>query len=302
MLIGPTAVGKTDTSIAVAQHFNTEIVSADSRQFFKEMTIGTAVPEPEQLAAVPHHFMQHLSIQDYYSSYDFEQDAIALAIRLFEKKDIVLLTGGSMLYIDAVCKGIDDIPTISSEIRDKVEADFQNKGLGHLQEQLKTLDPDFYQQIDLCNPKRVLHAVEVCLQAGKPYSQLRKNKAKERPFQIVKIGLDRDRAELYSRINMRVDLMIAQGLEEEARELHPYKGVNALKTVGYKELFGYFEGSYDKQEAIRLIKRNSRHYAKRQLSWFRRDEETRWFHPQEIDKIIAYIAEKQRAIAKHTSL
>lgn len=302
MLIGPTAVGKTDTGIAIAQHFNTEIVSADSRQFFKEMTIGTAVPEPEQLAAVPHHFMQHLSIQDYYSSYDFEQDAIALAIQLFKKKDIVLLTGGSMLYIDAVCKGIDDIPTISSEIRTEVEKTYDEKGFDYLQKQLQALDPDFYEQIDLCNPKRVLHAVEVCLQAGKPYSQLRKNKTKERPFQIVKIGLDRDRVELYSRINMRVDLMIDQGLEEEARELYPYKGVNALKTVGYKELFGYFEGSYDRQEAIRLIKRNSRHYAKRQLSWFRRDKEIRWFHPQEIDKIIAYIAEKQRTIAKHTNL
>lgn len=296
VLLGPTAVGKTDTTIAVAKHFQTEILSADSRQFFQEMSIGTAVPEPEQLAAVKHHFIQHLSIQDYYSSYDYEQDAIALAIKLFEKKDVLLLTGGSMLYIDAICKGIDDIPTISAEIRKKVEADYEEKGLGDLQQQLRSLDPDFYEQIDLLNPKRVLHAVEICLQAGKPYSELRRNQAKKRPFRILKIGLNRNREELYERINRRVDLMLATGLIEEVRALYQYRGLNALKTVGYKELFGYFAGEYDKEEAIRLIKRNSRHYAKRQLSWFRRDEEIIWFHPENVDEIIACVEKEQTQI------
>ncbi len=289
VLIGATAVGKTDTSIAVAKHFDTEIISADSRQFFKEMNIGTAVPEPEQLTEVKHHFIQHLSIQEYYSSYDFEQDAIALAMQLFEEKDVVVLTGGSMLYIDAICKGIDDIPTISAEIRAKVEQDYHEKGLAYLQEQLKRLDPVFYEEIDLQNPKRLLHAVEVCLQSGKPYSALRTNKAKERPFRIVKIGLDRDREELYERINLRVDLMLEAGLEEEVRSVYPFRGLNALKTVGYKEFFGYFDGEYDREEAIRLVKRNSRHYAKRQLSWFRRDAEIKWFHPSEVEAINTYV-------------
>lgn len=292
VLIGPTAVGKTDTSIAIAKHFHTDILSADSRQFFKEMNIGTAVPEAKQLRAVKHHFIQSLSIQDYYSSYDYEQDAIALAMRLFQNKDVLLLTGGSMLYIDAICKGIDDIPTISAEIRSKVEQDYERKGLKYLQEQLKKMDSIFYEKIDLQNPKRVLHAIEVCLQSGKPYSELRRNKMKKRPFQIVKVGLDREREELYDRINRRVDLMLEAGLEVEARALHQYKGLNALKTVGYKELFGYFEGKYDRGEAIRLIKRNSRHYAKRQLSWFRRDKELVWFHPEDVAKIITYIEEK----------
>ncbi|MBS9767678.1 MAG: tRNA (adenosine(37)-N6)-dimethylallyltransferase MiaA [Flavobacteriaceae bacterium] len=289
VLVGATAVGKTDTSIAVAKHFDTEIISADSRQFFKEMNIGTAVPEPEQLATVKHHFIQHLSIQDYYSSYDFEQDAIALAMQLFEEKDVVVLTGGSMLYIDAICKGIDDIPTISAEIREQIERDYQEKGLAYLQERLKILDPVFYEEVDLQNPKRLLHAVEVCVQAGKPYSQLRTNTAKKRPFQILKIGLDRDRAELYERINLRVDLMLKAGLEEEVRNLYPLRGLNALKTVGYKEFFGYFDGKYDRDEAIRLVKRNSRHYAKRQLSWFRRDAEIQWFHPDNVVAVNGYI-------------
>lgn len=296
MLIGPTAVGKTDTSIAIAKHFGTDIISADSRQFFREMSIGTAVPEAEKLAEVKHHFIQHLSIEEYYSSYDYEQDAIALATKLFEDKDVIVLTGGSMLYIDAICKGIDDIPTISATIREKVERDYEENGLISLQLQLKELDPKFYKEVDLLNPKRVMHAVEVCLQAGKPYSDLRKGKAAERPFYMLKIGLNRDREELYERINKRVDLMLEAGLEQEVKSLYPKKGLNALKTVGYKELFGYFDGEYDKEEAIRLIKRNSRHYAKRQLTWFRKDEEIRWFHPQEVEQIIEYIIENKVAL------
>lgn len=289
VLVGPTAVGKTDTSIAIAQHLQTEIISADSRQLFKEMKIGTAVPEQEFLSLVPHHFIQNRSIQDYYSSYDYEQDVLALLENLFQKHNNVLLTGGSMLYIDAICKGIDDIPTISSEVRTLVEEEYSKYGLEHLQKELKQLDPDFYQEIDLQNPKRVMHAIEVCREAGKPYSILRTNKPKKRPFHILKIGLDRERTELYERINRRVDIMLDEGLENEARSLFPMRGVNALKTVGYKEWFGYFEGLYDKEEAIRLIKRNSRHYAKRQLSWFRKDEDISWFHPNDIDGILSHI-------------
>lgn len=296
VVAGPTAVGKTDTSIALAQYFDTEIISADSRQFFKEMKIGTAVPEPKQLAAVKHHFIQHLSIQDYYNSYDYEQDVLELATEIFAKKDIIVLTGGSMLYIDAVCKGIDEIPTITKAVRESVERQYEQKGLVFMQNVLKELDRTFYESIDLQNPKRVLHAIEVCLQAGQPYSTLRKNTPQKRPFHILKIGIHRERENLYERINKRVDLMLEAGLEQEARELFPYRGLNALKTVGYKELFAYFDGDYDRMEAIRLIKRNTRHYAKRQLSWFRKDEDMKWFSPDKVDDIIAYVEQKQKEL------
>lgn len=296
VVAGPTAVGKTDTSIALAQYFDTEIISADSRQFFKEMKIGTAVPEPKQLAAVKHHFIQHLSIQDYYNSYDYEQDVLELATEIFAKKDIIVLTGGSMLYIDAVCKGIDEIPTITKAVRESVERQYEQKGLVFMQNVLKELDRTFYESIDLQNPKRVLHAIEVCLQAGQPYSALRKNTPQKRPFHILKIGIHRERENLYERINNRVDLMLEAGLEQEARELFPYRGLNALKTVGYKELFAYFDGDYDRMEAIRLIKRNTRHYAKRQLSWFRKDEDMKWFSPDKVDDIIAYVEQKQKEL------
>lgn len=296
VVAGPTAVGKTDTSIALAQYFDTEIISADSRQFFKEMKIGTAVPEPKQLAAVKHHFIQHLSIQDYYNSYDYEQDVLELATEIFAKKDIIVLTGGSMLYIDAVCKGIDEIPTITKAVRESVERQYEQKGLVFMQNVLKELDRTFYESIDLQNPKRVLHAIEVCLQAGQPYSTLRKNTPQKRPFHILKIGIHRERENLYERINKRVDLMLEAGLEQEARELFPYRGLNALKTVGYKELFAYFDGDYDRMEAIRLIKRNTRHYAKRQLSWFRKDEDMKWFSPDKVNDIIAYVEQKQKEL------
>lgn len=289
VLVGPTAVGKTEVSIAIARHLQTEIISADSRQLYKEMSIGTAVPEQEFLSLVPHHFIQTHSIQEYYSSYDYEQDVLILLEKLFQKYNNILLTGGSMLYVDAICKGIDDIPTISTKVRKLVEEEYAKYGLEYLQKELKSLDLDFYKEIDLQNPKRVMHAVEVCREAGRPYSFLRTNKIKKRPFRILKIGLDRERAELYERINKRVDIMLDEGLEKEAKRLFPMRGVNALKTVGYKELFGYFEGMYDNEEAIRLIKRNSRHYAKRQLSWFRKDEDICWFHPNDIDGILFHI-------------
>ncbi|MRT91353.1 tRNA (adenosine(37)-N6)-dimethylallyltransferase MiaA [Ancylomarina sp. 16SWW S1-10-2] len=292
VLLGPTGVGKTDLSIRIARHYNTEITSSDSRQVYREMRIGTAVPEKEQLEAVKHHFIHTHSIHDYFSSWECEQKTLALLKNQFKDKDQMLMVGGSMMYIDAVCNGIDLIPTISPEIRKEVCDRYEEKGLEAIQAELKELDPVFYEQVDLHNAKRVVHAVEVCLMSGKPYSSLRTNKAKERDFKIIKIGLNRDRAELYDRINQRVDIMMKEGQEEEAKSLFEFCDLNSMNTVGYKELFEYFRGNISLDKAIELIKRNSRHYAKRQLSWFRRDEKIQWFHPDQEDEIIAYLDEQ----------
>lgn len=281
VLLGPTGVGKTDLSIGVARHFDTSIISCDSRQIYREMRIGTAVPSKEQLAAVPHYFIQTISVQDYYNSWQFEVEALAKIGECLETRDVVLMTGGSMLYIDAVCKGIDDIPTIAPELRAELMELYAKEGLEAIRKILKQLDPVFYEQVDLNNAKRVLHAVEVCRMAGVPYSSLRRNTPKDRGFRILKIGLNREREELYKRIDQRVDLMLTEGLEEEARALFPRRHLNALNTVGYKELFDYFEGKTDQEEAVRLIKRNSRRYARKQLSWFRRDEDITWYHPDD---------------------
>lgn len=289
VLLGPTGVGKTDLSIGIAKYFDTSIISCDSRQIYKEMYIGTAVPSPEQLAEVPHFFIQTLSVKDYYNSWQFEVQALEKIRELFESRDVVVMAGGSMMYIDAVCKGIDDIPTITPELREELMNTYEQKGLGYMQDLLKELDPVFYAQVDLNNAKRVIHAVEVCRMAGIPYSSLRKNTPKDRGFDVVHIGLNRDKEELYDRIDRRVDQMLADGLEAEARELLPLRGLNALNTVGYKELFDYFEGITDREEAIRLIKRNSRRYARKQLSWFRRDEDIRWFHPEARQEIFDYL-------------
>lgn len=232
VLLGPTGVGKTDLSITLAKRFETSIISCDSRQIYKEMTIGTAVPEKEQLAAVLHFFIQAISVEEYYNSWQFEQQALAKAEELFCKKEVVLMTGGSMMYIDAVCKGIDDIPTISSEVRDELTAKYETEGLESIRRMLKELDPVFYEVVDLNNAKRVLHAVEVCVMAGKPYSSLRTDTAKDRGFNIIKIGLERDKEELYDRINRRVDKMLQDGLEEEAGKLYHLHRLNALNTVG----------------------------------------------------------------------
>lgn len=290
VLLGPTGVGKTDLSINIARHFSTHIISSDSRQIYKEMRIGTAVPSAEQLAAVPHHFIQAKSVQDYYNSWQFEVEALEQIRSLFESRDVVVMTGGSMLYIDAVCKGIDDIPTIAPELRAELMGIYEREGLECIREMLKELDPVFYNQVDLNNGKRVLHAVEVCRMAGVPYSSLRTNKPKDRGFRIVRIGLNRDREELYARIDRRVELMMEEGLEAEARSLFPLRHLNALNTVGYKELFDHFEGQYDLAEAVRLIQRNSRRYARKQLSWFRRDDDIHWFHPEHVAAIMNFLA------------
>lgn len=289
VLLGPTGVGKTDLSIEIAKYFGTSIISCDSRQIYKEMYIGTAVPAPEQLAAVPHYFIQTLSVEDYYNSWQFEVQALEKIHELFESSDVVVMAGGSMMYIDAVCKGIDDIPTITPELREELMKVYEERGLEYMQGLLKELDPVFYEQVDLSNAKRVIHAVEVCRMAGVPYSSLRTNTPKDRGFDIVRIGLNRDKEELYERIDRRVDQMLADGLEAEARGLLPLRRLNALNTVGYKELFDYFEGVTDREEAIRLIKRNSRRYARKQLSWFRRDEDIRWFHPEARQDIFEYL-------------
>lgn len=289
VLLGPTGVGKTDLSIRLATHFNTEIVSCDSRQFYKEMRIGTAVPTEQQLNMIPHHFIQNLSIQEYFNSWQFEVDGLNKIHQLMENHEVVLMTGGSMMYIDAICKGIDDIPTIDPTLREELQQLYDTHGLEFIQMMLKKLDPLFYQQVDLNNAKRVLHAVEVCKMAGVPYSSLRTNSIKDRGFDILKIGLNRDKEELYDRINLRVDMMLSEGLEEEARTLYPFKNLNALNTVGYKEFFNYFDNIISHEEAIRLIKRNSRRYAKKQLSWFRRDSDIHWFHPQQEEQVITFI-------------
>lgn len=289
VLLGPTGVGKTDLSISLAQRYNTSIVSSDSRQIYKEMNIGTAVPEQKYLDKVKHYFIGELSIHDYYNSWEYEKQAVAKIEELHENSDIVLLVGGSMMYIDAVCKGIDDIPTISPELRANVLKRYEEDGIEPIKKELKKLDPVFYEEVDLNNAKRVLHALEVCLMSGKPYSSLRTNEGKKRSFEIIKIGINRDREELYSRINKRVDIMLTEGLVDEAKQLYPHKELNSLNTVGYKELYAYFDGEYDFEEAVRLIKRDSRRYAKRQLSWFNRDKEIMWFNPDDEDNIFKAI-------------
>ncbi len=290
VLVGPTGIGKTELSLSIAKHFNTEIISADSRQVFKELKIGTAAPTLEQLASIPHHLVGNKSILDYYSAWEFEQDALLLLDQLFAKQQTVLLTGGSMMYIDAICKGIDDIPSISEEVRKNVWNQYETEGLDSIRKQLKLLDPEFYKEVDLKNHKRVIHAVEVCIMSGKAYSSFRTNTTKQRPFNIIKVGLEMDREELYNRINLRVDTMVEAGLFKEAKEFYPQKNLNSLNTVGYKEIFAHWDNEYDEATAIELIKRNSRRYAKKQLSWFRRDQEIKWFHPKEKEEIIKYIS------------
>jgi tRNA dimethylallyltransferase len=292
VVTGPTAVGKTALCIELAKYFQTEIVSADSRQFFKEMSIGTAKPTEDELAQVRHHFVGNLSIEQYYSAGNFEKDALALLEALFKEKDIVLLTGGSGMYINAVCEGFDELPDVPVEIRNQLNDELEEKGLTFLTQKLEQLDPDYYRQVDLSNPQRVIRALEVCQATGKPYSSFRRSSVQERPFYIIKVGLERGRQQLYDRINERVDVMIDQGLFGEVKGLYPYRNHNALQTVGYKEIFDYMDGAYEKEEAIRLLKRNTRRYAKRQLTWFKRDNQFKWFHPSQKEEIIQYVESK----------
>ena len=279
VITGPTGVGKTGKAIELAQSLGTEIVSADSRQLYRDIPIGTAAPTAEELAMVKHHFVGILGLEEYYSAAQFEVDALEVIKRIFAERDYAVTCGGSMLYVDAICRGIDDIPTISDEVRSRVAEMVANCSPEELCETLRSLDPVYHAIVDLNNTKRVAHAIEICLQAGVPYSTLRTGKAKPRDFEIVKIALNLPREELFSRINSRVDAMVEQGLEEEARRVYPLRHLNSLNTVGFKEMFAYFDGTMERSVAIERIKKNTRVYAKKQLTWFQRDTTVRWLHP-----------------------
>ena len=292
VIIGPTGVGKTELSLRIAENFGTEIVSADSRQLYANLKIGTAAPTPEELQRVPHHFIGTLQLTDYYSAAQYEEDALKLLDHLFQTKDVVILTGGSMMYVDAVCNGIDDIPTVDEETRKTLLERYEKEGLEQLCAELKLLDPDYYKIVDLKNHKRVIHALEICYMTGKTYTSFRTQEKKTRPFRMIKIGLTRDREELYARINQRVDIMMEQGLLDEVKQVYPYRQLNSLNTVGYKELFNYLDGEWELPFAIDKIKQNSRIYSRKQMTWFKRDEEIRWFHPNQEEDILTYIKQK----------
>ncbi len=290
VVVGPTAIGKTALGIKLAQHFNTEIISADSRQFFKEMSIGTAVPDPDELAAAKHHFIQHISIEQKYSVGDFEKNALKKIDELFKTNDIAIMVGGSGLYVDAVCNGLDKFPEIDEKTKEYVAHLYEEKGLEAITTLLKEKDPEHYNTIELQNPHRVLRAVEVCLASGKPYSSFLKKGKITRPFNIIKIGLEAERATIYNRINRRVDIMIENGLLDEAKKLIEFKHLNALNTVGYKELFQHFDGEIDLDFAVAEIKKNTRRFAKRQLTWYRKDNTINWFnYTSPIQSIIDFI-------------
>lgn len=289
VLTGPTGVGKTNISLRLASHLNAPIISSDSRQIYREMVIGTATPPPEELKQATHYFIGTRSVTEEYSAGQFEADAMALLEVLFASYKMVLLVGGSMMYIDALCNGMDNIPVVESDIREYWQQQYAEHGLAVIQRALLKADPLHYHQVDLMNHKRIIHALEICSSTGKPYSSFRTGIKKSRPFRIVKIGLNRPRNELYEHINKRVEQMISDGLVGEARMLYQYRHLNALNTVGYKELFACFDGAYDIDRAVELIKQNSRHYAKRQLTWFNRDPEIKWFHPDQYDDIVIAI-------------
>ena len=294
VITGPTAVGKTALCLEIAKHFDIPIINADSRQIYRELRIGTAQPTKEQMQEVKHYFVGTLGLDDYYSASLFEQQVLECLEQQFLTNDYALLSGGSMMYIDAVCDGIDDIPTIDDETRTLMKQRLADEGLEALVEELKRLDPEYYEIVDRQNPRRVVHALEICTMTGKTYTSFRKREKRQRPFQIIKIGLNRPREELYDRINQRVDQMMADGLLEEARSLYPLRHLNALNTVGYKELFDYLEGRWPLEEAVERIKGNTRRYARKQLTWYKKDERMKWFHPQETEQIISYISHYER--------
>lgn len=294
VVTGPTAVGKTAFSIRLARHFNTEILSADSRQFYREMRIGTAYPEPDELKAVRHHFIGNLSVTDAYNVSRYENEALDLLELLYTKTDVVVLTGGSGLYIDAVCKGIDKLPDYDPALRKKLKAQLKNEGLLAFGKRLEALDPEYYEVVDQNNPNRLLRAMEVCIQTGQTYTSLRKNQARPRSFGIIMLGLNTEREILFRRIGERVDAMMDKGLLEEVNSLLPFRGYNALNTVGYKELFSYIDGDMSLEEAVEKIKTNTRRYAKRQLTWFKRDPEIQWFENEDFDAALTYISKRMQ--------
>ena len=289
VITGPTAVGKTRLCLDIAKHFDIPIINADSRQIYKELSIGTARPSEEEMREVKHYFVGMLGLEDYYSASLFEQQVLELLKRLFHDNDYALMAGGSMMYIDAVCDGIDDIPTIDDETRATMKRRLQEEGLERLCEELQRLDPEYFEIVDRQNPKRVVHALEICTMTGRTYTSYRKREKKERPFRIVKIGLSRERNELYGRINRRVDEMMQQGLLKEAQKMYPRRHLNALNTVGYKELFDYLDGRWPLEEAVERIKGNTRRYARKQLTWYKKDPHIKWFHPDQKEDIINYI-------------
>lgn len=296
VVLGPTGVGKTDLCIRLAQQLKTDIISADSRQLYADLKIGTAAPTAEQLSLVKHHFIGILNIDDYYSAARYESEVIKLLNTLFLDRQLVVMTGGSMLYIDAVCKGIDDIPTIPDDIRQMMRQRYETNGLDGLCSELKLRDPEYYHIVDLKNHKRVIHALEICYATNTTYTSLRTRPQKQRPFRILKIGLKREREDLYQRINARVDKMMEEGLLKEAKSMYPFRSNNSLNTVGYKELFNYFEGDWTLSFAIDKIKQNTRIYSRKQMTWFKHEDDIHWFHPDEekaIETLIKkYITEK----------
>ncbi len=293
VLLGPTGVGKTELALRMAEHLQSTIINADSRQIFAEIPVGTAAPTKEQQERVRHHFVGTLHLTDYYSAAKYEEDVLQLLNRLFNRQRVALLSGGSMMYIDAVCHGIDDIPTVDEETRLLMKRKLETEGLDTLAEELKALDPEHYQTVDLRNPRRVIHALEICHMTGKTYTSFRKKTRKTRPFNIIKIGLNRPREEMYERINNRVLNMMKQGMVEEARAVYPHRGLNSLNTVGYKELFAHFDGDISLEDAILKIQSNTRRYMRKQLTWFKRDNEIKWFTPANVEEIINYIDERR---------
>ena len=289
IIAGPTAVGKTDLCVKIAKLLDTEVVSADSRQFYRELAIGTAKPTIEEMAGVKHHFINSHSIQDYYSVGDFERDCLVVLEEIFQRKDVAILTGGSGMFIKMITDGIDEMPEADLDLRQNLAQRLDNEGLEVLADELKNLDPIYYQQVDIQNTQRVLRALEVCISSGQPFSSFRKNQKVQRPFRMIKIALERPREELYARIDKRMDMMLANGLEGEAKSVIDFREHYALKTVGYREIYEHLDGEYDREEMIRLLKRNSRRYAKRQITWFKNQDEFHWFDAKNEEEIIRFI-------------
>lgn len=289
VVLGPTAVGKTEVALQLAERLGSPVINCDSRQMFREMTIGTAAPTPDETARARHYFVGTLGVGDYYSAARYEEEALQLISQLSASHSRLVLSGGSMMYVDAVCKGIDDIPTVDNEVRASLKNTFEEQGLEPLLAQLKLLDPEYYDIVDRKNHKRVIHALEICYTAGKPYTSFRTQTRKERPFHVLKIGLERERAELFDRINRRVDQMMADGLLDEVRSLYAHKDSNALNTVGYKELFNVLDGLWPLDMAVERIKKNTRVYAKKQMTWYKHDNSIRWFHPDQLEDIFQYV-------------